>query len=144
MARAFHNEAYEIQKFEEGNTRYRTAKREYYREMGIFLSGLDFLSSIMNVAVIAFGGYLIMQGNLDYIDLFTFSLYVSTFLQPIRRLSSFVEQYTVGMAGFVRFRELMAVEPDITDTPGATPLAHVRGEVEFRNVAFPMTRGSVS
>ena len=141
VARAFHNEAYEIEKFEKGNARYRTAKRDYYREMGIFISGLDFLSSIMNVAVIAFGGFLIMRGDLDYIDLITFSLYVGTFLQPIRRLSSFVEQYTVGMAGFSRFRELMAVEPDITDAPGASPLACVRGEVEFRDVAFSYDEG---
>ena len=141
VARAFHNEAYEIEKFEKGNARYRTAKRDYYREMGIFISGLDFLSSIMNVAVIAFGGFLIMRGDLDYIDLITFSLYVGTFLQPIRRLSSFVEQYTVGMAGFSRVRELMAVEPDITDAPGASPLACVRGEVEFRDVAFSYDEG---
>lgn len=144
VARAFHNEAYEIEKFEKGNARYRTAKRDYYREMGIFISGLDFLSSIMNVAVIAFGGFLIMRGDLDYIDLITFSLYVGTFLQPIRRLSSFVEQYTVGMAGFSRFRELMAVEPDITDAPGASPLACVRGRWSSGTWPFPMTKGSVS
>ena len=141
VARAFHNEAYEIKKFEQGNARYRTAKKDYYREMGIFLSGLDFLSSIMNVAVIAFGGFLIMQGDLDYIDLITFSLYVGTFLQPIRRLSSFVEQYTVGMAGFARFRELMEVEPDIADTPDARPLDGVRGDVEVRNVTFSYDEG---
>ncbi len=141
VARAFHNEAYEIEKFEKGNARYRTAKRDYYREMGIFISGLDFLSSIMNVAVIAFGGFLIMRGDLDYIDLITFSLYVGTFLQPIRRLSSFVEQYTVGMAGFSRFRELMAVEPDITDAHNDGSVQARDGSVIFDNVSFKYDAG---
>ena len=97
----------------------------------------------MNVAVIAFGGFLIMRGDLDYIDLITFSLYVGTFLQPIRRLSSFVEQYTVGMAGFSRFRELMAVEPDITD-PALPCLPACGGRWSSGTWPFPMTKGSVS
>ena len=141
-AKAFGNERYEIEKFENGNERYRAAKKQYYRQMGIFQAGMDFLTSIMNVAVIAFGGFLIMTKSLDYIDLLTFTLYVGTFLQPIRRLASFVEQYTVGMAGFRRFRELLAVEPDITDAPDAQPLENVRGEVEFRGVSFSYDGGA--
>ena len=141
VAKAFTNEAYEIAKFEEGNERYRLAKRGFYRQKGIFTAGMDFFTSMMNVAVIAFGGLLIMGGSLDYLDLVTFTLYVGTFLQPIRRLSNFVEQYTVGMAGFVRFQELMAVQPDITDKPGAVPLTDVKGDVEFRDVTFSYDEG---
>ena len=109
--------------------------------MGIFQSGMDFLTSIMNVAVIAFGGALIMSSQLDYIDLLTFTLYIGTFLQPIRRLSSFVEQYTVGMAGFGRFQDLLAVEPDISDAPGAAPLKDVRGDIRFEDVTFSYDEG---
>lgn len=141
VARAFHNEAYEMEKFNRGNQQYRYAKRDFYREMGIFMSGLDFLTSLMNVAVIALGGFLIMRGRFNYIDLITFSLYVGAFLQPIRRLSGFVEQYTVGMAGFQRFQELLAVPPDIADAPGAHELTGVRGEVEFRDVTFSYDQG---
>lgn len=141
VAKAFNNEAYEFDKFEKGNARYRDAKKGFYRQMGIFQSGMDFLTSIMNVAVIAFGGALIMGGQLDYIDLLTFTLYVGAFLQPIRRLSSFVEQYTVGMAGFGRFQALLAVEPDISDAPEATPLEDVRGDIRFENVTFSYDEG---
>ena len=140
-AKAFGNEAYEMAKFEQGNSRYRGAKKEFYKQMGIFQSGMDFLTSSMNVVVIAFGGLLIMQGGLDFLDLTTFVLYIGTFLQPIRRLSSFVEQYTVGMAGFRRFRALMAVEPDIVDAPDAVPLPPVRGDIAFRDVSFAYDEG---
>ena len=136
VAKAFVNEPYEIQKFEKGNARYRESKKDFYRQMGIFQTGMDFLTNIMNVVVIAVGGVLIMSRQLDYIDLLTFTLYVGTFLQPIRRLSNFVEQFTVGMAGFGRFRALMAVEPDITDSPGATPLENVKGDIRFEDVTF--------
>ena len=40
------------------------------------------------------------------------------------------------MTGFQRFREMMAVTPDIVDAPGASELQNVRGEVEFRGVSF--------
>ena len=109
--------------------------------MGIFTAGMDFLTSIMNVVVIAFGGFLIMQGGFDYIDLVTFSLYISTFLQPIRRLSTFVEQYMVGMAGFRRFRTLMEEEPDIVDEPGAIELDTVKGTIDFEQVTFSYDEG---
>ena len=141
VAKAFNNETYEYEKFEKGNARYRNAKKGFYRQMGIFQSGMDFLTSIMNVAVIAFGGALIMSSQLDYIDLLTFTLYIGTFLQPIRRLSSFVEQYTVGMAGFGRFQDLLAVEPDISDAPGAAPLKDVRGDIRFEDVTFSYDEG---
>ncbi len=141
VAQAFGNEAYEIAKFEEGNVRYRAAKKGYYRQMGIFTAGMDFFTSMMNVAVIALGGVLIMRGSLDYIDLLTFTLYVGTFLQPIRRLSSFVEQFTVGMAGFGRFQELMATAPEIQDRPGARELTGVKGDVAFEKVSFHYNEG---
>ena len=95
--------------------------------MATYHSGLEFAMGIMSVLVIALGGFLIMGGRMDYVDLITFSLYVSTFLTPIRKLSAFVEQYTQGMAGFHRFLELMRVEPDIQDAPHARDLTDVKG-----------------
>ena len=141
VAKAFGNEAYEMEKFNEGNNRYRMAKKGFYRQMGIFQAGMDFFTSLMNVAVIAFGGLMIMLEGLSTIDLLTFSLYVGTFLQPIRRLSNFVEQYTVGMAGFVRFQELLAVKSDITDAPDAHALQDVRGDVQMKHVTFSYDEG---
>lgn len=78
--------------------------------------------SAMQVVVIALGGAYIMRGQIDYIDLITFSLYVTTFISPIRTLVNFMEVFTDGTAGFQRFLELMRVQPDIADAPDARPL----------------------
>lgn len=136
VAKAFANEAYEVDKFLENNERFKRSKGEFYSAMAVFLSGVEFFTSLFSVAVIAFGGYLIMQGEFDYVELITFSLYVAAFLQPIRKLASFMEQYTSGMAGFSRFRELLAQQPDITDKPGAKELKNVRGDIAFEDVSF--------
>ena len=136
VAKAFTNEAYEVDKFLASNERFKISKGEFYSAMGIFLSGVDFFTSLFSVAVIAFGGYLIMQGDFNYIDLITFTLYVTAFLQPIRKFAQFMEQFSSGMAGFQRFRELMDEEPEISDAPGAKTLENVKGDIEFKNVSF--------
>jgi ATP-binding cassette subfamily B protein len=136
VAKAFTNEAYEIDKFMESNEQFKRSKGDFYSAMGIFSSGMGFFTNLFNIAVIAVGGYLIMQKHFDYVGLVTFTLYVGVFLQPIRRLAAFMEVFTSGGAGFKRFRELMDEEPDITDAPNAPELNDVRGDIEFDNVSF--------
>lgn len=135
-AKAFANEKTEDDKFVEANERYKSAKKEYYNAMGGFMSGMEFTTSIMQVLVIAAGGLFIMRGDMDYIDLMTFSLYVSTFTTPVRKLAQFSEIFMQGTAGFSRFLELMRTEPEIKDAPDAYELGSVKGSVEYRGVGF--------
>ena len=128
-AKAFANEEQELDKFDEANALFKSSKVEYYKTMGLFQSGMDFTCCIAQVLVITVGGLLIMQGKMDYIDLVTFTLYVSTFISPIRRLTQFSEQYMNGNAGFTRFLELMRTEPSVKDRPGAGELSAVEGRV---------------
>ena len=135
-AKAFANEDAESAKFNAANDQFRGAKRGYYKTMAFYQSGMEFFMGILSVVVIAFGGFLIMKGQMDFIDLTTFALYVTTFITPIRKLSAFVEQFMQGMAGFKRFTELMRVEPDIQDAPDARDLAGVKGDILVDDVTF--------
>ena len=140
-AKAVANEEKESEKFDAANALFRGAKVEYYRAMAGFMSGMEFSSGIAQVVVIAVGGMLIMGGSMDYVDLITFSLYISVFINPIRRLTQFSEIYMQGMAGFTRFLEVMNTEPAVTDAPDAKELGDVRGEVEYRDVSFAYSNG---
>ena len=135
-AKAFANEKTEDDKFTAANERYKNSKKAYYNAMGGFMSGMEFTTSVMQVLVISAGGVLIMRGDLDYIDLMTFTLYVSTFVTPVRKLAQFSEIYMQGTAGFSRFLELMRTEPTIKDAPDARELKDVKGAVEYRGVGF--------
>lgn len=134
--KAFANEEAESKKFDVANDQFRGAKRGYYQAMAFYLSGMEFFMGILSVLVIAFGGFLIMQGEMDFIDLTTFALYVTTFITPVRKLSAFVEQFMQGMAGFKRFVELMRVEPEVKDVPNAKELKEVKGDILIRDVTF--------
>ena len=135
-AKAFANEAQESKKFDAANDMFKGAKVEFYRAMGVYMSGMEFTTGIMQVVVITVGGLLIMQGRMDYVDLITFTLYVSTFISPVRKLVMFAETYMMGAAGFDRFLEIMRTEPAIKDKPDAIELKGIRGDIEYKNVSF--------
>ena len=140
-AKAFANEQYEVKKFDRGNNEYKTAKKDYYKVMAVFLSSIDFCIALFNIVVLASGGYLIYRGSLDPLLLVTFMLYVTAFTNPIRKLSNFAEQYVMGMAGFTRFLEVLDTKPDIVDKPDAVTLSEVKGNVTFKDVSFAYDEG---
>ena len=135
-AKAFANESVEFRKFDAANERFKVSKREFHKEMGIFSGSLEFFMSILSVAVIAAGGALIMSDSIEMVDLLTFSLYISTFISPVRKLVNFAEMFASGFAGLERFAELMRTEPRLKDAPDAVPLTDVRGEIDIKDVSF--------
>ena len=134
--KAFANEEAQQQRFDEANEVFKTAKRGFHKEMGRFNAVMEFCTGILPVAVIAVGGWLIMGEKMDYVDLITFSLYVTAFVSPIRKLANFAEMFSNGFAGLHRFIELMATEPSIQDAPDAQPLEHIQGCVDVNDVSF--------
>ena len=107
-AKAFANEPVEAEKFTRSNDTYKTSKKQFHKEMGIFMGTMEFFTTSLSVAVVAVGGLLIMQGQMDTVDLLTFTLYIASFVTPIRKLANFSELYANGTAGFERFLEIPA------------------------------------
>ena len=139
-AKAFSNEGAESEKFMGANERFKRSKADYYKAMARFMSSMEFFLCVLPVTVIAVGGYLIMDGKMTYIDLITFSLYISTFINPLRKLSTLSEMLVNGFAGLNRFIELMRIQPELADKPGALELKNVRGEIDVEDVSFSYER----
>jgi len=135
-AKAFANEAVEGARFDAANEVYKTSKREFHKAMGMFHSSVEFFLCCLNVIVIGFGGYFVMKGSMDYRDLLTFTLYISSFVNPMRKLSNFSELFANGFAGLNRFVEVMRTEPTIADRENAKQLQNVRGEISVNHVSF--------
>ncbi len=135
-AKAFANEDVEIARFDAANRQYRGAKRTFYKAMGMFHGSMEFFLCSLNVAVIGVGGYLIMKDKMDYRDLVTFTLYIATFISPMRKLANFSELFASGFAGLNRFVEIMRTEPTIKDKPGAHELDKVVGDIQVEDVSF--------
>ena len=135
VSRAFTGEREEEKKFAENNQRYVTVRERSYRVMAEFFSGTNFLTSLMNVVILAAGGYCVYRGVINVGDMVAYMLFINMFVNPIKKLIQFVEMFQNAITGYVRFLELMNVEPE-QDEKGAIELKDVRGEIVFDDVTF--------
>lgn len=135
-SKAFANEAADYEKFAKANEQFKTAKCDNYKAFGQFNSSLEYFLCIMPVAILACGGWLIMKNQMNYVDLITFYLFVSTFINPIRKLSNFTEMFMNGWAGLGRFIEIMRLAPEIKDPQHPAAFRCDKGDIRLTAVNF--------
>lgn len=136
VVKSFANESVEMDKFIYGNRQFLDSKRNSYRAMADYHSGLNFFIAIMNVIVIVGGGILIGKKVINAGDLITFVMYINILIDPVKKLINFTEQFENGITGFERFMDIIETEPDIVDKEDAIELKEVKGDISFENVSF--------
>ena len=136
VVKSFSNEKTEMDKFEEGNSRFVDSKKKSYRYMGTYNSGMGVFSTLITVGSLLMGAWLMMKGELSAADLVTFLLYINNFTEPVKKLVNFTEQFQNGYSGYERFVEIMNIAPDIKDKEDAKSLDRVKGEIRFEDVSF--------
>ena len=136
VVQAFANEAHEQKLFGVENESYRTEKIGAYGIMAKSLT-LNYLSMrLVQIVVMLAGTVLIVRGGLSIGDFVAFLLLVSVFYRPLDKIGTMIEIYPRGLAGFRRYRELLAMVPDVQDKPGAPDAGRFRGEIRFERVSF--------
>lgn len=135
VAKAYSNGDYEIERFESGNSRFVDARRRAYKVMGEFAAVTAFMTDFLNLVVLISGGLFVYFDLIELGDFAAFILFVNIFMNPIRKLISFVEQYQNGMAGFARFTEIMDEQAE-KEAENAREVGVLKGEIEFERVSF--------
>lgn len=135
VSKAFSNKEREIKKFEKNNNKFQDARRKAYKVMAEFHVGTSFVMDFLNILVLSAGGVFFFKGYINFGDFTAFILYIGNFLNPIRKLINFVEQYQSGISGFKRFIEIMDTDIE-SDDPGAKDIFSVKGEIKFDDVTF--------
>ena len=136
VVKSFANEEIEEQKFQAGNQGFLKAKKNSYFYMGGYHAGLGSFSMLITVVVLVAGAIGISRGSVGVTDLFTFLLYINILTEPFETLIDFTEQFQNGYTGFERFREIMAIKPDIENDKDAVALEEVKGVIDFNHVSF--------
>lgn len=136
VVKSFANEQEEMRKFKIGNQRFVESKKQSYQYMGTYYSGMGAFTTLITIVVLLVGAFSLTKGQMPVEDLVTVLLYINNFTEPVKKLINFTEQFQNGYSGYVRFREIMAVEPDITDDADACELTDVKGAIDFENVSF--------
>ena len=140
ITKAFTNADKEQEKFEVGNLEFQKSKREAYKAMAEFQSSTTFITDVFNVVVLVAGGLFLYRGSIDFADYSAFIVSINLFLQPIKNLINFMEQFQNGVAGFERFLEVMDQPPE-RDDPGAVPAGRLEGHICFRDVSYGYEEG---
>ncbi len=140
ITKAFTNAEKEEEKFEVGNLEFQESKREAYHSMAQFQSSTTFITDVFNVVVLIAGGLFLYNGAINFADYSAFIVSINLFLQPVKNLINFMEQYQNGVAGFERFLEVMDVPPE-EDDPGAQDAPRLAGHISFRDVSYAYGEG---
>lgn len=136
VSKAFNNNDYEIEKFQEGNETFGIARKKAYKVMADFHTGTSFIMDFLTIVSLAGAAVFYYQGKLTtFGDFAAFILYIGMFSSPIKRLIAFVEQYQSGMTGFRRFMEIIEENPELDDE-NAVEVGTLKGEIKFDKVSF--------
>ena len=143
LTKAYNNEDFEIDRFQEINESYADSTREAYFQMGIFHVGNEFFLKMLSLLLVIVGGVFVYFKYITAVDLFTYYMYITFLTRPINRLISMMQQIQQGLAGFERFYQVMQIEPKIKSEEGALLLKNPKGRIEFDNVNFSYNNGEL-
>jgi len=136
VVKSFTGEHTEQEKFRTSNNKFLATKENNYFCMGSYHATNGFFQGILYTTVLVVGGYFIAKGSLDATDLALYALYIGIFLKPVDMLIDFTEMLQKGYSGFVRFKEVIDIVPEIQDKPDAIELDNINGEIKLEKVRF--------
>ncbi|MEQ8292732.1 MAG: ABC transporter ATP-binding protein [Roseovarius sp.] len=136
VVQSFANEAHEKDLFAQDNANYRRTKLDAYRLMAASTT-LNYMGMrLVQVAILVAGALFVARGDLSIGGFVAFLLLVNVFFRPLDKIAAVMELYPRGLAGFKRYRELMALKPDVAETPDAQEAPAFRGDITIENVSF--------
>lgn len=142
VVKSFANEEEEIRKFKLSNRLYGKSKKMQYGYMGGFFAGMNALTTMVTIVVVVAGAAFIAWERINVADLLTYVLYINNFVDPVKKLMNFTEQFQDGATGYERFREIMDIPSEIKEKAEATELSDVRGDIAFDHVGFKYEDGT--
>lgn len=141
VVQAYANEDHERKLFAKDNARYRKTKLDAYKVMAAS-SSLHYMGMrFVQVVIMVIGSAYVLSGAMTTGSFVGFLLLVGVFFRPLDKISAVIETYPRGIAGFRRYLDLLATEPEITDSPNARPVSTLSGEIVFSNLSFAFMPG---
>ena len=140
VVRAFGREARHLKRFAELNDDNRAANMKTVNLNAAYFPAVELLSALVTVAILLYGGFQAIDGQMTVGVLVAFVTALNTFFDPIQQLSQLYTTYQSGMAALDKIFELLDEQPDLVDAPDAVELGRLRGEIAFEDVAFRYAR----
>ena len=136
VIQAFSQEDRELERFAVESENYYQARVQGIRYWATFFPAMGFVASMGSVIVLGVGAAIAVRGEISLGTLVAFLSYVTSFYEPINRLTEIDNVLQQAIAAGERILELLDESREIADAPEAVELPVIRGEVAFQNVTF--------
>ncbi|MGH7988344.1 MAG: ABC transporter ATP-binding protein [Candidatus Binataceae bacterium] len=141
VVQAFTREPESYREFVQSSSESLGETLKLYTFQTIYTGGVNIMIALGTAAVIYVGARHVMSGKLTIGDLVVFATYLASLYAPINQMFQTYGQIEGAKAGLRRCLELLELEPEIRDRPGARVLANARGQIDFDHVAFAYENG---
>ncbi|MFZ0888636.1 MAG: ABC transporter ATP-binding protein [Candidatus Binataceae bacterium] len=136
VVQAFTGESEFYREFVESSSESLGANLKLYTLQTAYAGGVSVMVAVGTAAATYIGALHVLSGRLTIGELIVFVTYLASLYAPINQMFQTYGLVQGAKAGLVRCLELLEVEPEIRDRPGAQALGRVRGEIEFQDVFF--------
>jgi len=136
VIRAYTQEDAEIESFKGVNREFVNRNLKLIRLSGIFHPILQFFIGLGFIAVLWYGGHLVIGGKITIGEFVQFTLYLGLLVWPMIALGWVINIFQRGMASMGRMNNIMSIEPAIRDAPDSQRIDAIAGEIEFRDLTF--------
>lgn len=136
VVKAFAREDYEIEKFNIENDAYRDAELTASATWKKYIPVFEFLSNILTVVLMVYGGYMVIQGEITLGNLVTVNGYLWMLTAPLRMAGWWINDIHRFTTSAEKIYNTYKQEPEVMMP--RKPVEHKRmdGDVEFRNVCY--------
>jgi ATP-binding cassette, subfamily B, bacterial len=136
VVKAFAREDYEVHRLEEESLEnVEIALRA--RNMKARLAPMvEVIVAAGTALVLWFGARMVLAGSLSAGSLVMFIWYLGKMYKPMQELSKMTDSWSKAATAYERIREIMDMDGEVTDLPGARRLSHLKGAIEFDRVTF--------
>ncbi len=141
VVRTFGRERQHVERMTGLNESNRDANMKTVYLNAAYFPAVELLSALGTAAIIVYGGYQAIDGNIEIGIVVAFIGYLQLFFDPIQQISQLYTTYQQGMAALDKIFDLLDTEPDMVDRPDAKDPGEIRGEIELDDVWFSYARG---
>jgi ATP-binding cassette subfamily B protein len=147
VVRSFGQEERHMQRMEVLNEANRDANMKTVYLNATYFPATELLTAVGTGAILLFGGYQAINGNIMIGVVISFIGYLQLFFDPIQQLAQLYATYQQGMAALDKIFLLLDTEADIVDSPDAVAPGRLKGDIQLADVSFSYdaeARGSTS
>jgi ABC-type multidrug transport system fused ATPase/permease subunit len=140
--KAFGRERYESERFESESSATLEESIRTARLEAASSRAADMVNAIGTFAVLVFGSLQALRGRITPGSVLIFVSYMNSLYVPIRTLAKLSAKLSRAFVCAGRISDILGIEPEVEDRPGALDASGLRGNISFREVSFAYGAGN--